>query len=326
MKIINPNAVLLQQPKDTKELYQFIEKIGRTCYKSENNITEDSAERFVNRLAENKHYAMLEHGMIYIKWQFPPKGVIPPEGITIGELNFPKFIKMYDDLISGSIRSFLELFSNPKAESLILILALNKVLSNKYPLVFNEIPHPSIETSKIDFYITRYDISVINYDTLLDTYNDDVLYKHLVHTVVFTCDRGVSHELVRHRPCSFAQESTRYCNYSLGKFDNNLTFIKPLFFEEDSYLYDKWETQMKSSENAYLDMIAAGAKPQEARSILPNSLKTEIVVTANEEEWQHILNLRLKGTTGSPHPQMKEVMEIAYPQLKKASNGRLNID
>lgn len=322
MKIIKPNAILLQQPKDTKELYQFIEKIGRTCYKSENNITEDSAERFVNRLAENKHYAMLEHGMIYIKGDYILKDN------TINKLNFPKFINISNSLISGSVRSFLELFSNSNSDADILVLALNKVLSDKYPLIFNKITCPLTKKKihEADLFIFHYKLSVINYDTLLNTYSDNVLYKHLVHTVVFTCDRGVSHELVRHRPCSFAQESTRYCNYSLGKFDNNLTFIKPLFFEEDSYLYDKWETQMKSSEDAYLDMIAAGAKPQEARSILPNSLKTEIVVTANEEEWQHILNLRLKGTTGSPHPQMKEVMEIAYPQLKKASNGRLNID
>lgn len=319
MNIIKPDAVLIQQPNNTKELYQFIEKIGRTCYKSENNITEDSAERFVSRLAKNKHYAMLEHGMIYIKGDFL---TLPA---ALENLDSLKFIRISDNLISGSVRSFLELFSNSDTNENILVLILNKILSDEYPLIFSRII--STQTNGlIDYCMSRYNISIIDHDSVINNYTDDILYKHLVHTVVFTCDRGVSHELVRHRLCSFAQESTRYCNYSLGKFDNNLTFIKPLFFEKCSYLYDEWETQMKSSEGMYLNMIAAGAKPQEARSILPNSLKTEIVVTANEEEWQHILNLRLKGTTGSPHPQMKEVMEIAYPQLKKASNGRLNID
>lgn len=130
------------------------------------------------------------------------------------------------------------------------------------------------------------------------------MLEHGVISVWFCCDRGISHELVRHRVASFAQESTRYCNYANDKFGNELTFIKPYFFE-DSVRYSLWEQQMKDAEETYLDLIATGAKPEEARSVLPNSLKTEIVVTANYREWRHIFELRCAPNA---HPQMRELM------------------
>ncbi|MDR3436464.1 FAD-dependent thymidylate synthase [Telmatospirillum sp.] len=124
-------------------------------------------------------------------------------------------------------------------------------------------------------------------------------------TVKFICDRGVSHELVRHRLASFSQESTRYCNYSKDKFGNELTFIRPCFFKEGWEATILWQDAMANAEQTYLDMLKAGASPQEARSVLPNSLKTEIVVTANPREWKHIFKLRCATAA---HPQMREVM------------------
>lgn len=123
-------------------------------------------------------------------------------------------------------------------------------------------------------------------------------------TVRFIVDRGVSHELVRHRHCSFSQESARYCNY--GK-SGELTFIEPCFNETtwDCTLYEQWLAVCEFAENTYLQMLANGAKPQEARSILPNSLKTEIVVTTNPRDWRHIFSLRCDRAA---HPQMREVM------------------
>ena len=136
------------------------------------------------------------------------------------------------------------------------------------------------------------------------------MLEHGVVSVIFRCDRGVSHELVRHRVASFAQESTRYCNYANDKFDNELTFIRPYFFE-DSVRYSLWERQMQEAEDIYMDLIATGAKPEEARSVLPNSLKTEIVVTANYREWRHIFQLR---ASSKAHPQMRQLM---IPLLKE---------
>lgn len=141
----------------------------------------------------------------------------------------------------------------------------------------------------------------------------EAMIEHNAISVRFICDRGVSHELVRHRLASFGQESTRYCNYSKHKFGNELTFIKPCFWNEDSLEYQRWESQMGLAEEAYLNLINMGAKPQEARSILPNSLKTEIVMTMNLREWRHFFGLRCDAPA---HPQMRE---LTLPLLKEMS-------
>ena len=164
----------------------------------------------------------------------------------------------------------------------------------------------------------------------------EAMLEHSQLSVRFVCDRGVSHELVRHRIASFAQQSTRYCNYSQDKFGNELTFIEPCFYDEipdetksaikelfmdDServagsssftnpsdldWRYARWIVACKNSEEIYLDLINRGATPQEARSVLNNSLKTEIVVTANYREWRQILKLRCAEDA---HPQMRELM------------------
>lgn len=128
--------------------------------------------------------------------------------------------------------------------------------------------------------------------------------EHEKVSVRIICDRGVSHEIVRHRIASYSQESTRYCNYSKEKFGNELIFIEPCFWEHDSIEYLIWKDAMGYAEQTYLKLIAAGATPQEARSVLPNSLKTEIIVTMNLREWRHFLKLR---TSLKAHPQMREI-------------------
>jgi thymidylate synthase (FAD) len=129
--------------------------------------------------------------------------------------------------------------------------------------------------------------------------------EHAGMTVFFVIDRGVSHELVRHRLMSPSQESTRFCNYAKDKFGSEITFIKPLFWDRESSEYRFWEHAMGNAENSYFDLIGSGVKPQAARSVLPNSLKTEIAVTANMVEWRHIFKLRCGRAA---HPQMREVM------------------
>lgn len=122
-------------------------------------------------------------------------------------------------------------------------------------------------------------------------------------SVLIVCDRGVSHEIVRHRIASYSQESTRYCNYSQDKFGNELTFIRPCFWTEDSGAYQIWKSSMEAAERDYFRLLELGATPQEARSVLPNSLKTEIVVTMNLREWRHFFRLR---TSAAAHPQMRQ--------------------
>ena len=131
--------------------------------------------------------------------------------------------------------------------------------------------------------------------------------EHEKITVSLICDRGVTHELVRHRIASYSQESTRYCNYIGEKFGRELTFIKPCFWAEDDPEYAVWKEQMAQLEETYQRLLEAGASPQEARSILPNSLKTEIVVTMNLREWRHFFRLR---TAPAAHPQMREAADM----------------
>lgn len=138
----------------------------------------------------------------------------------------------------------------------------------------------------------------------------EAMLEHVSVSVRFICDRGVSHELVRHRIASFAQESTRYCNYK----NKDICFIKPLFFEENSKLYNLWKDNMLCAEKAYNTAIHLGALPQEARSFLPNSLKTDIVVTANLREWRNIFKLRCDITA---HPQMRQVMNMALSSFRE---------
>lgn len=135
----------------------------------------------------------------------------------------------------------------------------------------------------------------------------DAMLEHASMTVRFRVDRGVSHELVRHRLFSFAQESTRYCNYGNAKFGGELTFIEPCFWEPESEAYQTWKDVCLVAEGTYLRMVDAGVPPEQARTVLPTSLKTEVIVTGNMREWRHFFKLRAVGTTGKPHPQMAEV-------------------
>ena len=135
----------------------------------------------------------------------------------------------------------------------------------------------------------------------------EAMLEHASVTVKFVVDRGISHELVRHRLASFAQESTRYCNYSKDDFGSEITFIIPEYLEYKSEGWNIWKESMKQAEDAYFKMLDFGLSPQQARAVLPNSLKTEVVMTANLREWRHFFKLRALGTTGKPHPQMFEV-------------------
>ena len=193
MKIINA-CYSIETPIDGAEMLKRIEKAGRTCYKSEDRITDESAKSFVRKLIERGHESVLEHESI---------------------------------------------------------------------------------------------------------------------TVRFVCDRGISHEIVRHRIASFSQESTRYCNYSNDRFGSEITFIKPYFLKDGTVAYALWSTAMHLANIMYSDMLTEGCTPQQARSVLPNSTKTEIVMTANLREWRHFLKLR---TAPAAHPQMRE---LTVPLLKE---------
>lgn len=142
----------------------------------------------------------------------------------------------------------------------------------------------------------------------------EAMLEHYSISVRFVVDRGVSHEIVRHRMASYAQESTRYCNYGNAKFGNDIMFVQPEAFEKGSVRYEIWRDACEAAEWAYFALRKDGATPEVARDVLPMSLKTELVMTANLREWRHFLALRAVGTTGKPHPQIKQV---AVPLLRE---------
>ena len=139
-------------------------------------------------------------------------------------------------------------------------------------------------------------------------------------TVKFICDRGVSHEFVRHRVFSFAQESTRYCNYSKDKFGNEITFIHPCWIEDNQDTYDRWcfYESLSKAEEVYFRLLKHGWTPQQARAVLPNSLKTELVMTGFVSDWKRFFRLRSRiAKTGKPHPQAQELADPLMDEFVK---------
>ena len=285
MKLIKPSVEIIKQEKyDLNHIFKFIELAGRTCYKSEDKITEDSAKEFVDRMIKSGHGAMLEHGTVYLK--------------MVG-----------DESIS------------------------NKYKNNPYSKVILEYPKnnvPNIYCIPTHHITTNYRVLVEN-NWLNDLqYICEYTNFHEKRTTVkFICDRGISHEFVRHRVFSFAQESTRYCNYTKDKFNNELTFIIPCWIKDleegNYYAYceyhhskndasKRWFDICMCTEFVYTNLIEKGWKPQEARTILPNSLKTELIMTGFDFDWQHFFELRCAPNA---HPQAKELADMLKDKFNK---------
>ena len=146
----------------------------------------------------------------------------------------------------------------------------------------------------------------------------EAVLEHYDITVKFICDRGVSHEIVRHRLASYCQESTRYCNDSKEGFGKEITVIAPCYLEPGTEGWSIWQLSCTQAEKAYFDLLNWGCTPQEARAVLPNSLKTEVVMTANIREWRHFLKLR---TSRAAHPQMREVAILLRTELERLLPG-----
>lgn len=333
MKIIKQEAQLLDTTNMTQ--YQVIERVGRTCYKSEDKITDDSARKFVASLVKSGHHAMIEFGFIYLKLT----------EIDFAEwfvMNKPDCIRNIDNYVVGNMRAFYDWykglldgkwFFGPDADH--GFIDLLQTLSMAYPDVYKDLYdkiHEKFEPSYDDSDCPEPDevndpFKLMTAEEFYVDYKKsgcipDLLKYITPHIVIFRTNRGVTHEIVRHRVCSYAMESTRYCNYAKGKFGSELTVIEP-HLRYGSQEYAVWRLITGASELAYMQLIGLGASPQEARGVLTHDIKADLWVCTFEDEWQHIINLRMHGTTGAPHPQIKELMELAYPQLCKASEGRI---
>ena len=278
MKIIKPNAIELKQQPGFEGMLKHIELCGRTCYKSEDKITEDSCHRFVNMLREHAHGAMLEHGTIYL--------TIPlPHSIAL----------------------------DPISEDCKRMKAINNLSSNKYTKAV---------CYGLNYYITtNYRVIVENdWEDIMQKFQSECTEYHPKRrTFKIACNRGVSHEFVRHRVFSFAQESQRYCNYSKDKYGKEITFIEPIWQNNlnvddpnnSKMVYD-WEDAMENIESTYFYLLECGLTPQLARGVLPNDTKTELVMTGFESEWKHFFKLRCAKDA---HPEAKYLADMIKEQF-----------
>lgn len=295
MKLIESSVQIIEE----KDPYKMIELAGRTCYKSEDKITENSAKEFVDRMIKLGHGAMLEHGTIYLKIDKTEDGHLPPARLYWSDGNHKKYTKV-----------------RKHGNSIYVTTNLRVIVEN------NRLDDLQYQVEPTEHHEKRI-------------------------TAKFICDRGVSHEFVRHRVFSFAQESTRYCDYSKDKFGNDITYIIPSWLDLPEGKYSYWDNDwcdvselkllypevdnlsdpancflqsIKNAEYYYFMLINRGWKPQQARQVLPNATKTELVMTGFESDWEHFFELRCSGAA---HPDAKKLAD-ELKSLMNVKNIELN--
>ncbi len=295
MKLIESSVQIIEE----KDPYKMIELAGRTCYKSEDKITENSAKEFVDRMIKLGHGAMLEHGTIYLKIDKTEDGHLPPARLYWSDGNHKKYTKV-----------------RKHGNSIYVTTNLRVIVEN------NRLDDLQYQVEPTEHHEKRI-------------------------TAKFICDRGVSHEFVRHRVFSFAQESTRYCDYSKDKFRNDITYIIPSWLDLPEGKYSNWDNDwcdvselkllypevdnlsdpancflqsIKNAEYYYFMLINRGWKPQQARQVLPNATKTELVMTGFESDWEHFFELRCSGAA---HPDARKLAD-ELKSLMNVKNIELN--
>lgn len=307
MRIVEPSVLLLKQPDNPVDALRHVERCGRVCYKSEGKITDDSYKGFIERIAQRGHEAVLEHGYLMVRFSSELYhswfDVVCRRAEKSGKtLYLRRSGDLSGTVVSGNFRAWRDVLRMCIADSAFVPQDLVDILG-QYAPVFADLLRQIQRTSGVR--VTQVQ------DWMLET--DHEIQTHVRRTLWFTCDRGVSHELVRHRPASYCQESTRYCNYLKDDFSSQITVIKPCFFTEGTLQYDLWAKACEAAEKAYFGLLTQGdCTPQQARTVLPNSLKTEVAMTATVDEWLHFLRLRCSPAA---HPQMREVATQARKVL-----------
>jgi thymidylate synthase (FAD) len=290
MNVISPSFHILEH-LDQLSIAARIEYCGRLCYKSEKNIHPESALPFLERIIAHGHNSVLEMAVLTLEIQ------AKEEIILEFFLSQPKYVQASRIsgglLLTASIRAWRELLLfYPCCE---IVQAACATIAQNHPYFFNDIKNPLSDPAVRVRKLALEEVEQM----------PSALFAQHRHVAVkFVVNRAVTHELVRHRPCGFLQESQRYCRYSEEKFGNEVTFIRPLFWAEDSTEYALWQQAMEASERVYLQLLETST-PQAARTVLPNSCKTEIIVFANLEQWQHIFKLRCSKAAD---PSMREVL------------------
>lgn len=304
MKVISPSYEILSD-LDRQSLALRIEVCGRLCYKSEDKITAESAPPFIRRILKHGHNSVAEMAVLTLRVELDSESIIAPLFAALPRYLQIDRLEKKTLLISGSVRAFRELFQGHA--TLKIVKGITQFLVEAHPLFFEDILPKRALLPQEGVRVTKIALDEV------ENLPADLRAKHRYIAVKFIVNRAVTHEMVRHRPCGFLQESQRYCRYSDAKFDNQVTFIKPLFYDEASEEYKLWETAMRETEKLYTKLLDTSTA-QAARTVLPNSCKTELIVYANLLQWLHMFKLR---TSKGADPSMREVMIPLLDDFKK---------
>jgi thymidylate synthase (FAD) len=306
-----------------------IELCGRTAYKSEDKIVgKESAIAFCQKMGRLGHRPVFDMGCIHILMTISDvaaRALYESQNWSEGRYLFLSKIpenpqgQYVTFLLSGSPRAFCEYINNRIIYN--FYCELGSILYQKHPAIFELLPDKVKQWKPVFSYsfkqieeIPTTKLNELLYTKIIDRHTY-MLHKHLC--IQFTTNRAISHELVRHRPCGVLQESQRYCRYANDKFGNEVTFIAPTtFFDAKGEEYAIWKKSCEQSEKAYMKLLELGASPQAARTVLPNSCKTEINIFTNLIEWEHIL--RLRAVNPAAEPSMIKLMKLALPEIHKA--------
>lgn len=321
MKLTEPKVELIQQHPGLVGIYKHIERCARTCYKTEDKITEDSYKKMYDNLVQRGHLAMLEHGTVYLYL----------------EINSDNYAKKFD-YPSGNFTAYYNWTD-------VVGRIYAKYDSNPYSKVTNTFTKDNEFIRKV--YVTT------NLRVIIENHWEDDLefickpteFHEKRITLKFTTNIGVTREGNRHRVNSIAEESTRYCNYTSNKFGNHITCCRPVWITKDDITPNVEEYEQPALDNlikeygtdkehcwadidyylfslltsnyCYNNLIRLGWSPQQAREVLPLATKSEVVYTAFASDWKHWFDLRLVGTTGKPHPNMEQVAWLAKEELQR---------
>ena len=307
MKIMEQSFHIIDEYEKKGAILEQIERCGRICYKSEDRISPGSAEKFITGIIERGHESVLEMAQVVFEILLDTETPmikffeVIPGFCRSNRLDRKQFI------VSGNPRVFRDLargYGNLK-----VVKAIMGILTGQYPVLFQDIGAGHGQRTK---WIHQDGIKVrLMPSDEVSQLPLQLLARHktiLMHLVI---NRAVSHELVRHRVASYLQESQRYCRYGEARFGGEVAFIRPCFYEEGSREYEIWLKAMSDGEKNYIELLKTSS-PQAARTVLPNSCKTEIMVHATIEEWMHILRLR---ASKAADPSMREIMLKILPEL-----------
>ena len=294
MRLIESKAEYIPQEEGLEGIYKQIELAGRTAYNSQDKITPDSAKDFVDRMIKSHHGACLEHGTVYLIGRFSSK-----KELFEDEWAF----KYIENPYTKTIRIPLDENNRYNGPQLLYVTTNYRVL---------------IENGWLD------DLKEPEDTNTVISYNPSEFHEKR-YTMRFTCSRAIANELVRHRTMSFLQESTRYINYSKERHGGEITFIIPSW----NYKYndnqfegaEDWNPYMRAlnqAESSYFEMIDDGCTPQQARDVLPNATKTELIMTGFASDWRHVMDLRLFEKTGKVAPDMLDLMQKAQKSMQEA--------